>query len=215
MLKGRGAVLIGLAIGAGLMYVLDPERGRRRRVLIRDRITHARNIGAYAIGATGRDLAHRATGATARLRGTLGRGPIEDRILVERVRAQLGRWVSQPRAIDVESRNGIVTLGGPILKDEAPRLLSAVGGVRGVRDVVSALDERAEAGNIPSLQGGSTSVARSAVRQREWSPTARLLAGTTATALTGYGAFRRDVPGTILAAAGLGLLARSATHRFH
>src|SRR5947209_8543715 len=35
----RGITLIGgLGLGAGLMYLLDPERGRRRRTLLRDRL---------------------------------------------------------------------------------------------------------------------------------------------------------------------------------
>jgi hypothetical protein len=89
-----------------------------------------------------------------------------------------------------------------------PALLSAVRRVGGVRDVVNALEEHSEAGNVPALQGGSPPPASQLdVWPREWSPTTRLLAGTTGSVLTGYGAFRRDVPGTLLAAAGLGLLA--------
>lgn len=39
MLQDRGAVLTGLGVGVGLMYLLDPERGRRRRA-------HPRSSGA-------------------------------------------------------------------------------------------------------------------------------------------------------------------------
>jgi hypothetical protein len=31
VLQERGALLTGLGVGAGLVYWLDPERGRRRR----------------------------------------------------------------------------------------------------------------------------------------------------------------------------------------
>jgi osmotically-inducible protein OsmY len=154
VLRNRGAMLMGLGIGAGLMYLLDPERGRRRRVLVRDKVVRATNVAADAMGATGRDVAHRATGAAARLRRALSPAPVDDTILAERVRAQLGRWVSHPRAIEVESRDGVVTLRGPVLQREVPRLLSAVERVRGVRDVVSAVEEHTEAGSIPALQGG-------------------------------------------------------------
>jgi uncharacterized membrane protein len=212
MVQNRGAVLTGLGIGACLMYFLDPDRGRRRRALVRDQVAHSANIGADAVGATGRDVTHRVTGAAARVRGALGREPVDDVVLVDRVRAQLGRLVSHPRAIDVEATDGRVTLRGPILQAEVPRLLRAVERVRGVREVVSALEEHKKAGNVPALQGGSTPALQSDLWRREWAPATRLLVGTAGTALTGYGASRSDVPGALLAASGLGLVARAATN---
>jgi uncharacterized membrane protein len=213
MLQERGALLTGLGLGAGLMYFLDPERGRRRRALVRDQIAHSANVSADATGATGRDLAHRATGAAARVRGTLRRRPVEDVVLVERARAQLGRLVSHPRAIDVDVAGGRVTLRGPILQAEVKRLVKAIERTRGVREVVNALEEHKEAGNVPALQGGSTPAARQPdLWQREWAPATRLLAGAAGTAFAGYGAFRRDASGAVLAAAGLGLIARAATN---
>ena len=213
MVQSRGAVLTGLGVGAGLMYFLDPERGRRRRALVRDQITHSANISADAVGATGRDLTHRATGAVARVRGSWRRGPVDDAVLIERVRAQLGRWVSHPRAIDVEAVDGCVTLHGPILQAEVKPLLHAVARVRGVCDVVNALEEHKDAENVPSLQGGSTPhIPQPDIWQREWSPTTRLAVGTTGAALAGYGASRRDVPGALLAATGVALLTRAATN---
>jgi uncharacterized membrane protein len=212
-LQERGALLTGLGLGAGLMYLFDPERGRRRRALVRDRLTHSAHRSADAAGATGRDVAHRATGIVSRVRGAFDRAPVEDVVLVERVRAQLGRLVSHPHAIDVGADDGVVTLSGPILAAEVPRLLAAVERVRGVREVVNTLEEHKQAGNVPALQDGSTPPAlQPEIWQREWSPTRRLLLGTAGTALAGYGASRRDVPGTLLAASGLGLLARAATN---
>src|SRR5690606_28971160 len=38
-------LLIGMAMGAGMMYLLDPGRGARRRALIRDQVVH----GAHEI----------------------------------------------------------------------------------------------------------------------------------------------------------------------
>jgi uncharacterized membrane protein len=213
-MQDRGAVLTGLGLGVGLMYFLDPERGRRRRALARDRLTHAARVGGDAVGATGRDVAHRTSGAGARLRRLVNRDSrADDRVLVERVRAQLGRLVSHPHAIRVDASDGIVTLRGPILEAEVPRLLSAVERIRGVRSVTSELEGHKQAGNVPALQGGSTPAGLQLdIMQREWSPTTRLLAGTTGIALTGYGAARGDIPGAVLAAAGVGLTARAATN---
>jgi hypothetical protein len=211
----RGAVLtgLGLGLGAGLMYFLDPERGRRRRALVRDKIAHTARIGEGAIEATGRDVAHRATGVTARVRRMARHGAVDDLVLVERVRAKLGRYVSHPRAIDVDAVDGRVTLRGPILLAEVKRVLKKVNRIPGVREVVSELEEHAEAGNVPALQGGTMPQGEWAgIRQRAWSPTMRLLTGTTGIALAGYGAARRDARGAVLAAAGLGLLARAATN---
>jgi uncharacterized membrane protein/osmotically-inducible protein OsmY len=213
MLQDRGAVLTGFGLGVGLMYFLDPERGRRRRARVRDQVAHATRITGDAAGATGRDVSHRASGVVSRLRSAVGRKPVDDRVLVDRVRAQLGRVISHPHAVDVDAADGVVTLRGPILQHEVRRLLNAVERVGGVREVVNQLEEHEEAGNIPALRGGSTPPElQPDIWQREWSPTTRLLVGTMGTALTGYGASRRDAPGALLAATGLGLLARAATN---
>jgi hypothetical protein len=213
MLQDRGAVLTGVGIGAGLMYFLDPERGRRRRALARDQVAHTARLTRDAAGATGRDMAQRTSGTVASLRSTWRRRPVDDDVLVERVRARLGRVVSHPHAIDVFAADGVVTLRGPILQHEVKPLLNAVDRVSGVCEVISELEEHKEPGNIPSLQGGSTpSEPQPDILQRNWSPTTRVIAGSSGLALAGYGASRRTLPGALLAAAGVGLLTRAATN---
>ena len=213
MLQDRGAVLTGLGVGVGLMYLLDPERGRRRRVRIRDQVAHATTMTGDAAGAMGRDVAHRAAGAMSRLRGTWGRRPVDDVVLVQRVRAQLGRVVSHPHAVDVGAAGGVVTLRGPILQHEVRRLLNAIERVSGVREVVNEFEEHKETGDVPALQGGSTPPGlQPELWQREWSPTTRLIAAGTGIALAGYGGSRRTMPGALVAAAGIGLLVRAATN---
>ncbi len=74
--KGRGfstgLLLIGGAgVGAALMYLLDPEQGRRRRALVRDQIVKAKNKTADAVGKTSRDLRNRAQGVIAETRSAL------------------------------------------------------------------------------------------------------------------------------------------------
>src|SRR5688572_18766404 len=135
----RAGALSSLGIGAGLMYFMDPQRGARRRALLRDRVVHNAKLQAAATGAAGRDLAHRARGLGANLTHSLRRERPDDSLLVERVRARMGRVVSHARAIDVEASDGCVTLRGPVLHAEAARLLDAVRHVRGVRHVVDQL----------------------------------------------------------------------------
>jgi uncharacterized membrane protein len=213
MLQDRGAALTGLGVGVGLMYFLDPERGRRRRALARDKLAHTLNVTTDAAGTTARDLAHRAAGTAARVRSSLRRQSVDDVVLIERVRAQLGRVVSHPHAIDVKATDGRVMLSGSVLQAEVNQLLHAVERVDGVREVVNKLEEHKERRNVPALQGGSTPhPPRPDIWQRQWAPATRLLIGATGTAAVGYGASRRDVPGAILSALGLGLVARAATN---
>jgi uncharacterized membrane protein len=213
MLHERGALLTGIGIGAGLMYFLDPQRGRRRRALVRDKLAHSTHVGADAVETTRRDAMHRASGTVSRLRALVRRKAIDDLVLIERVRAQLGRVVSHPHAIKVEANDGVVTLSGPILRNELPALLRATERVRGVRDVVNALAEHSEGDNVPALQGGRTPAGIAPdIWQQHWAPATRVAVGSAGGALAAYGASRRGAAGALLAASGVGLLARAATN---
>jgi hypothetical protein len=190
-MERRGSVLTGLGVGAGLMYLLDPTGGRRRRAVVRDRLTHGIRSASHAAGTTSRDVAHRATGLAARLRARARDEVVDDDILVERVRSRVGHVVAHPHAIEIKVRDGAVTLRGGILERELPRLVRAVGRVRGVRDVVNHLQLHTEADDAPALQGERTSAnAGRGIMRREWSPRARFATG------------------TVLAVAGLLILAR-------
>jgi hypothetical protein len=137
------------------MYFMDPERGRRRRTLVRDKVAHTTRVSSNALGGAGLDLAHRAAGLLARARGVLRRRPVDDGVLVERVRAKLGRLVSHPHAVDVNAIDGYVRLRGAVLQSEVPRLVRAVARVPGVRDVINALNVHLSA-DIPALEDGRT-----------------------------------------------------------
>jgi hypothetical protein len=208
MVKGPGALAACFALGMSLMYFADPERGARRRAGARGRIARSARRTSDSVGGVTRDVAHRMSGLVARLRAGRNHRPVDDRILTERVRAQLGRHVSHPHAISVAAADGLVTLRGSILRAEVRELLKAVEHVRGVSRVVNGLDEYNDAAGVPALQGGSTRAADR--RQRSWLPSARAVAGAAGTALTGYGASRRILPGALLAATGVGLFAGAA-----
>jgi len=55
-------LLYGIGLGAALMYILDPDQGRRRRALLRDKLVGATNQASDVIGKTTRDLRNRAQG---------------------------------------------------------------------------------------------------------------------------------------------------------
>src|SRR5438309_8583417 len=97
----RGLSLLGgIGLGAGLMYFLDPQQGRRRRALVRDQLASLRSRADDAFSCTGRDLAHRAQGTAAAARSLVSADDADDRVIGERVRSALGRVVSHPSAIE-------------------------------------------------------------------------------------------------------------------
>ena len=138
-------LLTGVGIGAGLMYLLDPDRGRRRRALIRDKIEHATNEAEELAGKTSRDLRNRAQGVMAEIESSFTDEDIPNDVLVERVRAAMGRVPGDHSAIEITANNGIVTVGGEASANDLPDLLAALREVRGVRDMVSKLRVQDEA----------------------------------------------------------------------
>lgn len=147
------SILAAAAAGAVATYFFDPEQGRRRRAIARDKLASGVHSAADASQALAQDVRHRSRGLVAGMRQRLAREPVPDDVLAERVRARIGRTVSHPGSIDVRVAQGEVTLQGPVLAHEAPRLLRAARGVPGVQRVIDALDSRPEAGNVPGLQG--------------------------------------------------------------
>lgn len=214
--EGRGSgqtalrLIGGMALGAGLMYLLDPDRGSRRRGLAGGQARKAVAQAGDALGEAARDLGNRAAGAVAEVRASLGSDDPDDALLVQRVRSAFGRVVSHPRSIDVQARDGHVTLSGQILAAEVDDLLRTVRGVRGVRGVENRLQQHEDAGSVPALQGDREPPA--AVARSNLTPAARLLMSMGGGAMLLYGAGRRDIPGMAMGALGLGLLARGATN---
>jgi hypothetical protein len=207
-------LISGIGIGAGLMYLLDPDKGKRRRALARDKMVHSLNKTRGAVGTTSRDMQNRARGLVSGIGSRFSREDVPDDVLVERVRSKMGRVVSHPSAINVEARLGRVTLSGPVLRNEVKSLLKHVASVRGVQGIDNQLEVHDEAGKIPELQGESRRPgSRFELFQENWSPTARLLVGLAGGALATYGASRRSLMGMALSSTGLCMITRSATNK--
>src|SRR5918996_24565 len=99
------------ALGAAAMYLLDPDRGRRRRAIARDKVRSFAYRAGDLVDAAKRDASHRiqALHATTRRLRTRDDAP-SDEVLAERVRARLGRVVSHPHAVRVSAEGGRVRL---------------------------------------------------------------------------------------------------------
>jgi hypothetical protein len=206
-----GSAGLAAGLGAGLMYLLDPQAGGRRRALARDQAVHGLKKGGVAAGKTARDLANRTRGLVAETGSKLHHEQVDDQVLSDRVRSKMGRLVSHPSAIEVAAQDGCVILSGPVLAEEVDKLLAKVHSVRGVREVENRLEVHESAGNISALQGEGRTARP--LWQRNWAPTTRLLAGTAGGALAVAGLARRDKLGAVLGAVGLGLLARGLKNR--
>jgi uncharacterized membrane protein len=205
-----------IGLGAMAMYMLDPDRGTRRRHLMRDRLAHAAKETAHGIGTTRRDLANRAGGLAAVARRRFQDDSADDAVVAGRVRTRLGRVVSHPGAIEVVSEQGRVTLRGQVLAHEADALVASVAGVRGVADVVDRLERHSSQGDVPALQGdGEPARSRFELLQENWSPAARLLAGVAGGALASASLRRDGRVGprrALLGLIGTGLVVRSVTN---
>ena len=214
----RGALLrqiAALGVGATAMYFLDPERGRRRRHLVRDKLVHAAKSSRDAVGTTSRDLANRAGGLAAVARRQLRDDWPDDGVLVDRVRAALGRAVSHPGAINAVAQEGRIVLSGAVLADEADKLVASIRRVRGVAEVVDNL-ERHDAADVPALQGeDQPAESKFELLQDNWTPAARLIAGVTGGAVAALwlrDGGRRKPLNTAMGLAGAALAVRSATN---
>jgi uncharacterized membrane protein len=211
---GMSTLLGAAALGGLTMFLLDPETGRRRRGLARDRVKHLGREAQELVDKGSRDLRHRAVGAAAELRRALTGDDAPDEVLVARVRAEVGRVCSHPHAIAVTSDAGIVTLSGPILRDEADEVTERAARTRGVRGVRDGLARFETPEHVPALQGEAPLRSRERAPRR-WTPARRLVGGATGAALLLAGLPRsrhRTVLGRALGAAGALLLARAAAN---
>jgi uncharacterized membrane protein len=208
-MAGEGKLVAGIVVGAGAMYLLDPDRGARRRSLLRDRGVHAGHTIGRQVSAAARDTRNRTAGLAARLEDRFRQDDATDEVIEERARAALGRAVSHPGAVAITASQGIVTLTGQVLADEVSGLLLRMARVRGVNEVRNELEIHADA-DVPSLQGAVQ--ARSHVAG-SWPPVTRLLLGTAGALLTAQGVRHGGASGAALGAAGVGLLAGAIIRR--
>jgi hypothetical protein len=138
----RWAMLSGLGLGAGLLYILDPVAGRKRLRAVAVKTGSMKRTSARAIGRVSRDIGKEAWGLLGEAESVFA-GPLEDdETLAGRVRVRLARTLSRPDTVQVLVENGVVTLAGTVAAAEFDRLVSSVLRVKGIRDVNDQLDVR-------------------------------------------------------------------------
>jgi hypothetical protein len=178
--------------GALLVYFLDPEQGRPRRIRFADQARSRLRRIEHAASVITIDIRNRLRGGIAAFRQQVAREPVLDAVLTDRVRARIGRAVSHPGAIEVVASDGVVILSGNVLEQELQQLVREVGRVPGVVTVDCLVQPHADPRGVPSLQG-PVRQARRGLAESNWPPSTRFLAGLGGALLLWRGLARRSL----------------------
>lgn len=137
-----GAGLCAAAgIGAGLMYFLDPHRGKARRTMVRDKCFSLARHGLKEVDHKLADLEHRTKGVLAEAKSIIYRGEdVPDPKLEARIRTRLGRCVDHPHSVQVTALDGRVILTGEVSERDAKRAETAARLTPGVKSVENLLE---------------------------------------------------------------------------
>ena len=138
----------GAAIGAGLLYLFDPERGARRRAQLRDQLEHTGREVEQAARTGSRRLRNRAAGVAHEIRAELTEGEVDDRVLAERVRSMVGHVTSRAGDVEVSATGGRVTLSGTVAPEELSEVVRTARAVRGVAEVENRLQPAGGEGDV-------------------------------------------------------------------
>ena len=83
-----GSAGVGAGLGAGLMYLLDPQGGRGRRAVARDKSVSALKKGGAAAAKTSRDLGNKTKGLIADAGTKLRESDLVGNLAISRIRAR-------------------------------------------------------------------------------------------------------------------------------
>jgi BON domain-containing protein len=138
------AGVLGLALGAVTAYFGDPDNGRRRRALARDRgLAFLRRMFRRTERA-GRAVSAEAYGVSQKIQHrTEEPKELDDTTLAQKVQTEIFRDPEVPKGqINVNAANGVVSLRGevdsPELIDELVKRTRKVQGVRDVENLLHA-----------------------------------------------------------------------------
>jgi hypothetical protein len=142
----RATLVLGLALGAGLMLLLDEQRVMRLREILRSRTAqtpdHASEPGGRGIPSL-RSLRRQARATSSPPSSEI---EVDDAVLEARVREALARFVADPTGVRIRAEHGRVTLHGRALEEEMNALVEGVHNVPGVHDVINRMESTEAAG---------------------------------------------------------------------
>lgn len=126
-----------MAAGAGVMFLMDPNRGNYRRKLIKDKSYSAARRSGEFLKDSGRYARDYAQGVAAETYRKFRSEQVSDQTLCARIRSEMGHHIQHASAVQVTARDGHVTLTGMLPQDEIDLVVSTVEGVKGVKSVDS------------------------------------------------------------------------------
>lgn len=135
------------------MALLDPGRGAARRSYIRSKTFHGLRVAGREGAKQLKRLQNEMLGALAESKAKLLERNVPDDILVERVRAQLGHVVKNFGLMEIDARQGYVTVWGPTLRGERGKIIDRLDETRGVRNFYVQIYEHDNLDHVAEIHG--------------------------------------------------------------
>ncbi|HET8673508.1 MAG TPA: BON domain-containing protein [Thermoleophilaceae bacterium] len=142
LMKGAPGIA-GAAIGALATWFLDPQNGKLRRHVLRDRTLAKLRRGAASADRHARYAAGHAQGAAHAMRpgASSDGGELNDAALARKVESEIFRGEDAPKgSVNVNAENGVIYLRGEVKHAEHVESLAAaarkVNGVKGVKNLL-------------------------------------------------------------------------------
>jgi osmotically-inducible protein OsmY len=136
------AIALGALLGAALAYFLDPQSGKRRRHVVRDRTLAIFRRGGRKTAQAGRLVAAEAYGVTQKATHLREEEKeFDDVTLARKVESEIFRGPDVPKGrVNVSAADGVVALRGELDRPELiDELVERTRAVKGVRDVENLL----------------------------------------------------------------------------
>ncbi len=132
----------GIAMGAVAMYLADPALGKRRRLLVQERVRTASGQTGSAIDNMMHGAGKRLSALQSQAKTVLRRNALDDEGLQARVKHAVSKLASVPHEISIKAEQGSVILPGIIAAKEKNRLVQKLRRLPGVREVRDHLETR-------------------------------------------------------------------------
>lgn len=126
-------LLTSIGLGAALMYLFDPERGKARRAQLGDRVKSTAAEAEHSAEKLAKNVRNRAAGMKAKMSKT--EAAADDEILVARIRSALGHVIDHADRVEVSASLGYVTLRGELAEADIEKAVDSAESIDGVIEV--------------------------------------------------------------------------------